>query len=162
MRTILIAAAFAAFAAAPATAQTPAADKLRGAAEMVEEAAPVIDRTTGALLDLDVGPIIDAADPYGPRGRHRTLREIAGRGDPNFERRLRASIYESAGRLSRAMEAFAAAEPALHRSLRDMEAAIGGAVDASLQPAPRRLPPGEVDDDWDIDLDDEGPDDEPN
>ncbi len=147
-------------AAAPAAAQTPAADTLRGAAETVEEAAPVIDRTTGALLDLDVGPIIDAADPYGPRGRHRTLREIAGRGDPRFERRLRASIYESAGRLSRAMEAFAAAEPAMRRSLRDMEAAIEGAVDASLEPTPRRLPPGEIDDDWDPDLDDEGPDDD--
>ena len=118
-------------------------------------------RTTGALLDVDVGPIIDAADPYGPRGRHRTLREIAGRGDPRFERRLRTSIYESAGRLSRAMEAFAAAEPALRRSMRDMEAAIAGAVDDSLEPAPRRLPPGEVDDDWDPDLDEEGPDDEP-
>ncbi|HYI47487.1 MAG TPA: hypothetical protein VEX35_03385 [Allosphingosinicella sp.] len=161
MRTMLIAAASAALAAAPAAAQTPAADTLRGAAETVEEAAPVIDRTAGALLDLDVGPIIDAAHPYGPRGRHRTLREIAGRGDPRFERRLRASIYESAGRLSRAMEAFAAAEPALRRSMRDMEAAIAGAVDASLEPAPRRLPPGEVDDDWDPDLDEESFDDEP-
>lgn len=160
MHKFLIAATLAALAAAPAAAQR-SADTLRGAAEMVEETAPVIDRTTGALLDLDVGPLLDAADPYGPRGRHRTLREIAGRGDPGFERRLRGSIYGTAAGLSRMMNAFAAAEPALRRSVRDMEAAIGGAVAAALAPAPRRLPPPDVDDDWDPDRDDEAPGDEP-
>jgi len=160
MRTMLIAAASAALAAGPAAAQTPAAETLRGAAETVEEAAPVIDRTTGALLDVDVGPIIDAADPYGPRGRHRTLREIAGRGDPRFERRLRGSIYETSAGMARMIDAFAAAEPALRRSVRDMEAAVEGAVE-EVRDAPHRLPPGEVDDDWDLDLDEEGPGDEP-
>ena len=148
--------------AAPASAQDRrAADSLRGAAEMVEETAPVIDRATGAMLDLDVGPLLDAANPYGPRGRHRTLRQIAGRGDPRFEGRLRASIYGTAAGLSRMIDAFAAAEPALRRSVRDMEAAIGGAIEETVGPPPRRLPPGEVDDDWDLDLDDEGLDDEP-
>jgi hypothetical protein len=147
--------------AAPASAQDRrAADTLRGAADTIEETAPVIDRATGALLDLDVGPLLDAADPYGPRGRHRTLREIAGRGDPRFERRLRGSIYETTAGMARMMDAFAAAEPALRRSVRDMEAAIEGAVDEARS-VPRRLPPPEVDDDWDLDLDDEGPDDEP-
>jgi hypothetical protein len=159
VRNILIIAALTAFAAAPGTAQRPA-DSLRSAADKIEEAAPMIDRATGAMLDLDVGPLLDAADPYGPRGHHRTLREIAGRGDPRFEQRLRGSIYETSAGMARMMDAFAAAEPALRRSMRDMEAAIEGAV-VEARSAPRRLPPGEVDDDWDLDLDDEGPDDEP-
>jgi hypothetical protein len=160
MRTVLIAAALAALAAAPAAAQTRA-DQVRGAHDVVDRTAPAIDRATGAMLDLDVGPLLDAADPYGRRGRHRTLRDIAGRDDPRFERRLRGSIYGTADSLNRMIDAFAAAEPALRRSVRDMEDAIEGAVDDSLYAPPRRLPPGDVDDDWDRDLDDEGPDDEP-
>lgn len=159
MRTIFITAALATLAAAPSAAQTRA-DQVRGAHEVVDRTAPAIDRATGAMLDLDVGPLLDAADPYGPRGRHRTLRQIAGRDDPRFERRLRASIYGTADGLNRMIDALAAAEPALRRSVHDMENAIEGAVDASLGPPPRRLPPGDVDDDWDLDLD-EGPDDEP-
>ncbi|HVQ09882.1 MAG TPA: hypothetical protein VMS43_15755 [Allosphingosinicella sp.] len=165
MRNVLIAAALSALAAAPSAAQTRAertrADQVRGAHEVIERTAPAIDRATGAMLDLDVGPLLDAADPYGRRGRHRTLRDIAGRDDPRFERRLRASIYGTAAGLSRTIDAFAAAEPALRRSVRDMEDAIAGAVDASLGPPPRRLPPGDVDDNWDLDLDDEATDDEP-
>ncbi|MEA3014227.1 MAG: hypothetical protein QOD42_2772 [Sphingomonadales bacterium] len=160
MRNILIAAALATLTAAPAAAQTRAG-QVRGAHEVIDRTAPAIDRATGALLDVDVGPLLDAADPYGPRGRHRTLRDIAGRDDPRFERRLRASIYGTADGLNRMIDAFAAAEPALRRSVHDMEDAIEGAVDSSLAPGPRRLPPGDVDDDWDRDLDDEGPDDEP-
>ena len=160
MRNILIAAALATLAAAPSAAQTRA-DQVRGAHEVIDRTAPAIDRATGAMLDLDVGPLLDAADPYGPRGRHRTLRDIAGRDDPRFERRLRASIYGTADRLSRTIDAFAAAEPALRRSVRDMEDAIKGALDESAGPPPRRLPPGDVDDDWDLDLDDEGLDEEP-
>jgi hypothetical protein len=162
MRNILIAAALTTLAAAPAAAQTHArAGQVRGAHDVIDRTAPAIDRATGALLDMDVGPLLDAADPYGPRGRHRTLRQIAGRGDPRFERRLRASIHGTADGLGRMIDAFAAAEPALRRSARDMEDAIEGALDASLAPGPRRLPPGDVDDDWDRDLDDEALDDEP-
>jgi hypothetical protein len=160
MRNILIAAALSTLAAAPSAAQTRA-DQVRGAHEVIDRTAPAVDRATGAMLDLDVGPLLDAADPYGPRGRHRTLREIAGRDDPRFERRMRASIYGTAAGLSRMIDAFAAAEPGLRRSVRDMEDAIEGAVDASLEGAPRRLPPGDVDDDWDRDLDDEAAGDEP-
>jgi hypothetical protein len=160
MRTILITATLAALAAAPSAAQTRT-DQVRGAHEVIDRTAPAIDRATGAMLDLDVGPLLDAADPYGPRGRHRTLRDIAGRDDPYFERRLRASIYGTAAGLNRMIDAFAAAEPALRRSVRDMEAAIEGAVDEAVGPPPPRLPPGDVDDDWDLDLDDDGPDDEP-
>lgn len=158
MRTIMIAAAAGALLAAPAAAQNrSSADTLRGARAQIDRAAPAIDRAADALLDLDVGPLLDAARPYGPRGRHRTLREIARRDDPGFERRMHASIYGTADGLGRAVDAIAAAEPAMRRSLYDLERAIGAAVEA----VPQRLPPPDVDDDWDLDLDDEDLGDEP-
>jgi hypothetical protein len=157
MRTILIAAAAAALFAAPSTAQDRAADSVRGAADAIEQAAPAIDRAADAMLDLDVGPMLDAADPYGPRGRHRTLREIAGRNDPGFERRMHRSIYATTAGLARMMDAIAAAEPGMRRSLHEMERAIGTAIESVPHPLPR----GDVDEDWDVDLDDEGAYDEP-
>jgi hypothetical protein len=157
MRNILIAAAAAALSAAPSAAQDRAADNVRGAADAIEQAAPAIDRAADAMLDLDVGPMLDAAHPYGPRGRHRTLREIAGRDDPGFERRLHRSIYATSAGLARMMGAIAAAEPGMRRSFDEMERAIGSAIEA----APRPLPRGDVDDDWDVDVDDEAPYDEP-
>jgi hypothetical protein len=160
MRTLLIATAMSALATAsaatPAAAQR-AAETLRGAADAIEETAPMIDRSADALLDLDVGPLLDAADPYGRRGRHRTLREIARRDDPYFDRRMRASIYGTAAGLSRMMDGLAAAEPALRRSVREMEDAIGAAVEN----VPRRMRPGRADEDWHPDLDEEDFGDEP-
>ena len=99
----------------------------------VEAMAPVLDRSLGALMALDLGPILDAADPYGRRpdyGRPgRTLRDLGRRDDPYFEERLRGSIYGATADMSRMMGAFAAAAPALSRSLRELEVAMGAALD---------------------------------
>jgi hypothetical protein len=99
----------------------------------VEAMAPVLDRSLGALMSLDVGPILDAADPYGRRpgyGRSgRTLREIGRRDDPYFEERLRGSVYGATADMSRMMGAFAAAAPGLARSVRELERAFGTAID---------------------------------
>jgi hypothetical protein len=145
MRKFVIAAAAAAIAAGPAVAQPDRYDAdidARIAASIptageVEALAPAIDRTTGALLDLDVGPIMDAADPYrryyGPR-RGRTLRDIARRDDPWFEQRLRSSIYGTTIGIGRMMDAIAAATPAMHRSFIRMERDLARAISE----APRR------------------------
>ena len=138
MPRILIALAAAAL-AAPVFAQ-PAPDPLEEdiaraipPAEEIEAMAPALDRAVGALLDVDVGPILDAADPmrrrpgYGRPGR--TLGELGRRDDPYFEERLRSSIYDSTADMSRMMGAFAAAAPALARSLREMERAMGAAIE---------------------------------
>jgi hypothetical protein len=136
-------------AAVPAAAQPPASPGGKVAA-----IAPALDRATGIMLDLDVGPIIDAADPYG-RGRyqrrHRTLRDIARRDDPYFEQRLRGQIYGTTAAMARMIDAFAAAEPALRRSVRDMEREIDLAVRDARGPPP----PPEVDDDWDLERDED-------
>lgn len=146
--SILILAA-AAFLPAPAFAQS-----VPSGAE-IEAMAPALDRVTGALLDVDVGGIIDAADPYARRpgyGRPgRTVGAMARRRDPHFDARLRASIYGGTARAGRMMDAFAAAMPALRRSLDEARAAIGSAIDDYH----RGLPPPAVDDGWDRDIDDE-------
>jgi hypothetical protein len=146
--SILIVAA-AAFVPAPALAQ-----HVPSGAE-IEAMAPALDRVTGALLDVDVGGIIDAADPYARRrgyGRPgRTVGAMARRRDPHFDARLRASIYGGTAQAGRMMDALAAALPALRQSLDQARAGIAAAIDDYH----RSLPPASVDDDWDRDLDDE-------
>ena len=139
MHKLLIAAAAAAL-ATPVAAQAPLPpDPLEeeivraipDPAE-VEAMAPALDRSLETLMSLDVGPIMDAADPYrrspdyGAPGR--TLRELGRRDDPYFEQRLRGSVYGATADMSRMMGAFAAAAPALARSLRELERAFGTAI----------------------------------
>ena len=135
MRRMLIAIAATvgtAFIASPAAAQPPRLS------DKIQDYAPAIDRSADALLNLDVGPILDAADPYR-RHHRRTLRDMARRNDPDFERRMHATIYGTAATMGRAADAYAAAEPALRRALtqfqRDMAAAM-----AAPPPPPRRDP----------------------
>jgi hypothetical protein len=139
MHKLLIAAAAAAL-AAPAVAQAPVTDPLEEEIVRsiphpgeVEAMAPVLDRSVGALMEFDVGPLVDAADPYGRRPGYgmpgRTLRELGRRDDPYFEERLRGSIYGATADVSRMMGAFAAAAPSLARSVRELEQALGTAID---------------------------------
>lgn len=144
---LLLAVAVATLTAVPASAQPPRPS------ERIEAYAPAIDRMTDAFLNLDLGPVLDAADPRRPH-YDRTLRDMARRGDPRFERRLRASIYGTTAGMGRMADAIAAARPALRRAIAEMERSMAGVYDA-LPPPP---PPGAVDDDWDLELDDD-PDD---
>ena len=136
----LLFAAVAAACAGPAFAQVPDDDRLERdirraipPAEQVEAMAPAMDAMVGALMRVDVGPIIDAADPlrrrydHGQRGR--TIGAIASRDDPWFEERVRGSIYGATADMGRMMDAFAAATPALARSLREVERAMGDAIE---------------------------------
>ena len=116
-------------------------------AEEVEAMAPALDRSVSALMNVDVGPILDAADPW--RRRHdygrpgRTIGELAGRDDPYFEERVRSSIYGATSDMSRMMGAFAAAAPALAQSLREVERALDVARDNYHR---RRAPDGRWED----------------
>ncbi len=153
MRMILLAVtALAMTAPAAAQAPSPRGDEARAMA-------PAIAGAADAMLELDVSPLLDAADPWRrhPRAGRRTLRDIARRDDPYFDHRLRAQIYGTTAAIAGMIDAFAAAEPALRRSMIEMERN----VDVAVRNARRHLPPPEVDDDWDRDLDDEPYDDEP-
>ena len=153
MRMILLAVAAVAI-SAPAAAQapTPRGDEARAMA-------PAIAGAADAMLELDVGPLIDVADPWRrhPRAGRRTLREIARRDDPYFDHRLRAQIYGTTAAIAGMLDAFTAAEPALRRSMIEMERNVHIAV----RNARRHLPPPEVDEDWDRDFEDEPYEDEP-
>jgi len=142
MRKLLIAAA-ATLIAVPASAQPPRPS------EQIEAYAPAIDRMADAFLSLDLGPVLDAADPYRPH-YDRSLRDLARRGDPRFERRLRASIYGTTAGMGRMADAFAAMEPAMRDAIAQMEMSMAGVRDA-LPPPP---PPRDFDDDWDPELED--------
>jgi hypothetical protein len=178
MRPMFIAIAATAFIAAPAAAQDHEADSVRGAAGAVEQMAPAMDRAANAMLDLDVGPLMDAARPYGPHVRHHhTLRQIARRDDPYFERHMRDSIYGATARTARTLNAIALAEPAMRQALFQMEtslrAAIAGVPPYAGQPdsepsyrpgpddAPAYRPQGDADVDGNRDAGPDGPDDEP-
>jgi len=150
MRRILIGLAATAFIAMPASAQPAQPPR---PSEQIQDYAPAIDRAADALLNLDVGPIVDAVRPYGLHHR-RTLRDMARRNDPDFERRMHATIYGSAATMGRAADAFAAAEPALRRAFtqfeRDMAAAMAAPPPPRGQPgaAAPPPPPGDDNDPW--------------
>ena len=140
MRPMLIAVAATCFIAAPAAAQpAPQAPPSRPG-EQIEDYAPAVDRAADALMNVDVGPIVDAVHPYG-RHHHRTLRELARRNDPDFERRMHATIYGTAATMGRAADAFAAAEPALRRAVRQFEHDMAAAMTAPSAPPARAARP---------------------
>jgi hypothetical protein len=139
MHKLLIAAAVAAF-AAPALAAEPYDDRLEEEirraippSEQVEAMAPAMDAMVGALLGVDVGPIMDATDPFRRRYDHgrrgRTLGALGARDDPYFEQRIRGSIYGATADMGRMVDAVGAAAPALARSLREVERAMDHAIE---------------------------------
>jgi len=171
---LLLAAATAALLAGPAAAQPPRHPLPPRPSDQIRSYAPAVDRATDALLDIDLGPLLDAVDPYRRHGP-RTLRDMARRDDPDFDRRLRASIYGNTERMGRVADAVAAAQPAIRRAADQIERDMAAAIDAAhappppddeyapLPPRPDEYgpppppPPGDVDDDWDVDADDEAP-----
>ncbi|HEX6375944.1 MAG TPA: hypothetical protein VFZ91_09490 [Allosphingosinicella sp.] len=97
----------------------------------VERIGDAIGRATDALMDVDVGPLADALDPYHRRyrhGRRETLGDLAGRRDPYARERMRDEIGAVTVGLGAAVEQIAVLTPVLRRSLEDatrrMEEAI--------------------------------------
>ena len=89
----------------------------------------VVGGVADAMMDVDVGPLIDAMDPRG-RGyaRGRTLGDIATARDPYARERMQRSI----GAMGSAMGAMAAQAailaPALERVLADFESRLANAT----------------------------------
>jgi hypothetical protein len=145
----------AALLATPAAAQEPVFDESLDEdiaraippAEEVEAMAPAMDTMVAALLNVDIGPLLDAADPHRRRADHgargRTLRELGRRDDPDFENRIRSSIYGTIANMGRMMEALAVAAPIMRRSLREFERSIEGAVGDYQRRRPVPSPPPE-------------------
>lgn len=142
MRKLIPIAAAAALLALPAAAhagaaQAGAADEDLPTPGEIAAMGSALERMTDALLGLDVGPVLDAADPDRRRVDHgrpgRTLRDLGERGDPAFEQRLRANVRGTTAGLAGMVEAFRTLTPVLRRSL--------DAVAAEVEDAMRLVPP---------------------
>ena len=97
----------------------------------VERIGDSLGAAAEAIMDVDVGPVVDALDPYHRRyrhGRRETIGDLYGRRDPYARERMRAEIGAVTVGLGAAMEQVAIMTPALRRSLeeatRRMEDAI--------------------------------------
>jgi hypothetical protein len=111
-------------------------DVLRGGAEAARQAGPMVERSANSALELDIGPLLDALHPYGRQGRHMTLRELGRTNDPDFDAKLHRSIYRGSARAAATLDAMATAAPSIRQSLRQMEAAIAGAMIEARRPLP--------------------------
>ena len=135
MRKLIIAASILAC-AAPVAAQSypdPRDDEIVRALPQpgeVEDLGDTVGRVADAIMDVPVGPIADAVDPYR-RGHHRddTLGDIARRDDPYARERMRDEIGAATAGLSAALEQIAIVTPALRRSLEDATRRMEDAMD---------------------------------
>ncbi|MEA3037112.1 MAG: hypothetical protein QOH04_2889 [Sphingomonadales bacterium] len=96
----------------------------------VERIGTMIERVTDALLDVDVGPVADAIDPYRryePR-RPETLGELATRRDPYARRRLHNEIEDTSAGLGAATSELAAMTPLLRAEIANTARRIDDAV----------------------------------
>jgi len=103
----------------------------------VEAMGGAMDRLLGAVLDLPIGGIAAAIDPYN-RGRippGATVRDMASRDDPYAEQRLRAGIRGATRGVGAMSQALARVMPVLERSIEQVEREMEAAIDqADIQP----------------------------
>ena len=93
----------------------------------IERYGNMLERLTDALLDVDVGPVADAIDPYR-RPRPETLGELATRRDPYARQRLHGEIEDTTAGLGAATREIAAITPLVRmeiaRTARQIDAAV--------------------------------------
>ena len=114
-------------------------------AEQIEVVGETIDRTLGAVLDIPIGPLvdaIDAADPAGRRhrryGRYDRIRDVAGLDDPYFEERLRDQIHGVTIGMGAMAEHLAVIAPEMRRALERVEHDVARAMDDARARAEER------------------------
>jgi len=149
MRRILIGAAALTMAGPAAAHPAPPADpRDREIVRSIPHPAEVeamgrsVDRVVGAVLDVPVGPLIDAieaADPASrghkrPHRRGETIGDLAADGDPHFEERLSDQIRGATAGMGVMAEQLAVMAPEMRRAIeragRDIERAVDDARDA--------------------------------
>ncbi|HEX8306815.1 MAG TPA: hypothetical protein VF645_00170 [Allosphingosinicella sp.] len=97
----------------------------------VERIGDSLGRATDALMDVDIGPVVDALDPYHRRYRRgpETIGDLAGgRRDPYARERIRGEIGAVTAGLGAAVQQMAVMTPILRRSLEDATRRMEDAV----------------------------------
>ena len=120
--------------AAPAIAQnaTPPRGEI-GQVERVLADAATADRLTNvvqalsnAVLDLPVGQLQAAVEgrPLTPADRNTTVRDIARRDDPNFDRDFHQKVAQAGPMVRQSMQAMSQALPEMMQSLKHAQKAL--------------------------------------
>jgi hypothetical protein len=103
----------------------------------IEAMGGVMDRLLGAVMNLPIGGIAAAVDPYN-RGRihpNATVRDMASRDDPYAEQRLRSGIRGATRGVGAMSQALARMVPVLERSIEQVEREMEAAIDqADIRP----------------------------
>lgn len=110
--------------------------------------------TADALMDVDVGPVIDAIDPRGPRGP-RTLGDIATHGDPYARGRIHRDIDVASARLDATARELAIMAPRLMQTIQETRQRLKAAFRAPIEPRGRYDAPPPPPDDEDYPFEDE-------
>jgi hypothetical protein len=89
-----------------------------------------LHRVLDALMDIRVGPLIDAIDPAARYDRYRpeTLGDVASRDDPYARARLHDEVDRTTAGLGAATREVTVLAPALRRSLEDAVRRVDGAM----------------------------------
>ena len=97
----------------------------------IEAVADTVERVTDALMDVPIGPVIDAVDPHRRhtrRGREETIGELATRNDPHARERVRETIGAATVGVGAVAEQIAVVTPVLLRSLEEAAARMDEAM----------------------------------
>ena len=104
----------------------------------VEAMGDTVDRVLGAVLDVPIGPLvdaIDAADPRGPKhrryGRNATIGDVASGGDPYFEDRVRDQVAGATVAAGVMAEQLAVVAPEMRRAIERASDDIARAIEDS-------------------------------
>jgi len=119
----LLTLASAALLASPAAAQAPAEPiqippELTAPATMAR-VGDMVGALSHSIMNMPIGEVEAAVQGRAatPADRNRTVRDVAGRGDPNFEANLQRQIATSQATMQASMRAMAAAMPAISRAV---------------------------------------------
>jgi len=96
----------------------------------IEAVAETTTRVADAVMDVPIGPIVDAVDPRArDRDRPETLGDLATRDDPYARERIRDSIGRTAFGIEAMIAQIAVIAPVLRRGIEDAVERMDEAID---------------------------------
>ncbi len=124
--------------ATPALAQAPSDEVSAQLTDpaVAEKLANTAQALSNVLLDLRVGELQAAVEGREATAAEKklTVRDLARRGDPNFERNLRRQMVEVRPKIEQSMKAFADALPAVKQSIEQAQKSLERAAANMPQP----------------------------